>query len=165
MRGVRGHRPDGLDQTLLPSRSRVPSKRCYPVDLSLLQLAEELGNISKVCKLMGYHRDTFYEVSGADGLPGTEGAFLACSFWLADNYALGGRIEDAQELFGRLLAVRNHLGLLAEEYDPKLRRQVGNFPQAFSHLALIATANVIDGATRPHEARPLVRDAGADAVR
>jgi GH15 family glucan-1,4-alpha-glucosidase len=79
-----------------------------------------------------------------DGLKGTEGAFLACSFWLADNYAFAGRQEEADELFHRLLAIRNPLGLLAEEYDPVHERQVGNFPQGFSHLALIFTAEVID---------------------
>jgi len=84
--------------------------------------------------------------AGADGLPGSEGAFLACSFWLADNYAYGGRIEEAEQLFDRLLNLRNHLGLYAEEYDPKLQRQIGNFPQAFTHLALISTAQVIEGA-------------------
>ena len=94
----------------------------------------------------------------------TEGMFLPCTFWLADNYALAGRIEDAQALFIRLLDVRNHLGLLAEEYDPQLRRQVGNFPQAFSHLALIATAHAIDVAKRSREARPLIRGEGAEAV-
>ncbi|MET0591056.1 MAG: glycoside hydrolase family 15 protein, partial [Polyangiaceae bacterium] len=81
---------------------------------------------------------------GTDGLPGSEGAFLACSFWLADNYAFGGRLADAEALFERLLGLRNHLGLLAEEYEPKLHRLVGNFPQAFSHLALVFTAFVID---------------------
>ena len=82
--------------------------------------------------------------TGADGLPGTEGAFLACSFWLADNYAFAGRIDDAEELFDRLLGLRNHLGLLSEEYEPSLKRQIGNFPQAFSHLALIFTANILE---------------------
>ncbi len=82
--------------------------------------------------------------SGTDGLPGDEGAFLACSFWLADNYAFQGRLDEAEALFERLLGLRNHLGLLAEEYEPRLQRQVGNFPQGFSHLALIFTANVID---------------------
>ena len=77
---------------------------------------------------------------GTDGLPGTEGAFLACSFWLADNYAFTGRLQEAEALFERLLALRNPLGLLSEEYDPTLKRQISNFPQAFSHLALIMTA-------------------------
>jgi GH15 family glucan-1,4-alpha-glucosidase len=78
--------------------------------------------------------------TGADGLPPGEGAFLACSFWLADNYVLQGRYDEARALFERLLALRNDVGLLAEEYDPAARRQLGNFPQAFSHLALINTA-------------------------
>jgi GH15 family glucan-1,4-alpha-glucosidase len=82
--------------------------------------------------------------TGADGLPGTEGAFLACSFWLADNYAFAGRMDDAEELFDRLLGLRNHLGLLSEEYEPSLKRQIGNFPQAFSHLALIFTAHILE---------------------
>ena len=86
--------------------------------------------------------------AGADGLPGSEGAFLACSFWLADNYALGGRLGDAEALFERLLSLRNHLGLLAEEYEPRLQRQIGNFPQAFSHLALIVTAQIIEATSQ-----------------
>jgi GH15 family glucan-1,4-alpha-glucosidase len=81
---------------------------------------------------------------GTDGLPGSEGAFLACTFWLADNYAFAGRITEAAELFERLLKVRNHLGLMSEEYDSKLRRQIGNFPQAFSHLALVRAAQNIE---------------------
>ena len=75
-----------------------------------------------------------------DGLPPGEGAFLACSFWLADNYVLQGRHDDARAMFERLLGLRNDVGLLAEEYDPRLRRQVGNFPQAFSHVGLVGTA-------------------------
>ena len=75
-----------------------------------------------------------------DGLPKGEGAFLACSFWLADNYALMGRLEDARSLFGRLVALSNDVGLLAEEYDPRAKRFLGNFPQAFSHVALVNTA-------------------------
>jgi GH15 family glucan-1,4-alpha-glucosidase len=77
----------------------------------------------------------------SDGLPGTEGVFLACSFWLVDNYVLQGRIEEAQALFDRLLALRNDVGLLSEEYDPKAKHQLGNFPQAFSHVALINSAH------------------------
>ena len=75
-----------------------------------------------------------------DGLPPGEGAFLACSFWLADNYAMLGRTDDACTLFERLLALRNDVGLLAEEYDPVTRRMLGNFPQAFSHVGLVNTA-------------------------
>ena len=77
---------------------------------------------------------------GVDGLPPGEGAFVACSFWLADNYILQGRIKEARALFARLLALANDVGLLAEEYDPAARRQLGNFPQAFSHVALVNTA-------------------------
>ncbi len=80
------------------------------------------------------------EETGVDGLAGDEGAFLACSFWLADDLAMIGRVEEARKLFERLLALRNDLGLLAEEWDPRLQRQVGNFPQAFSHVPLIDTA-------------------------
>ncbi|MFP3990350.1 glycoside hydrolase family 15 protein [Streptomyces sp. E11-3] len=78
--------------------------------------------------------------AGVDGLEGDEGAFLACSFWLADDLAMIGRVDEARELFERLLSLRNDLGLLAEEWDSRLQRQVGNFPQAFSHVPLIDTA-------------------------
>lgn len=78
---------------------------------------------------------------GTDGLSGREGAFLACSFWLADAYAMQGRRAEARKLFDRLLSLRNDLGLLSEEYDTRARRLVGNFPQAFSHTALIGTAS------------------------
>ncbi|MEU7040074.1 glycoside hydrolase family 15 protein [Streptomyces varsoviensis] len=78
--------------------------------------------------------------AGVDGLEGDEGAFLACSFWLADDLAMIGRVDEARKLFERLLSLRNDLGLLAEEWDPRLQRQVGNFPQAFSHVPLIDTA-------------------------
>jgi GH15 family glucan-1,4-alpha-glucosidase len=81
-----------------------------------------------------------------DGLPGSEGQFLACSFWLASALALNGRVEEARTLFERLLALSNDVGLLAEEYDVSRKRQVGNFPQAFSHLALIQAASLIDQA-------------------
>ncbi|GBQ05559.1 glycoside hydrolase family 15 protein [Acidiphilium acidophilum] len=82
-----------------------------------------------------------YNTSGGnDGLSGTEGVFLACSFWLVDNYTLMGRKDDAEELFGRLIALRNDLGLFSEEYDTKNKRQIGNFPQAFTHVALVNAA-------------------------
>ena len=95
-----------------------------------------------------------YDTSTAvDGLPPGEGAFLACSFWLADNYVLLGRRDEARVMFERLLSLRNDVGLLAEEYEPRLRRQAGNFPQAFSHVALVDTALNLDSAERPAEQR------------
>ena len=89
-------------------------------------------------------RDAFvlrYDTGGVDdGLPPGEGAFLACSFWLVDNWILQGRHDEARGLFERLIAIRNDVGLLAEEYDPHTKRQLGNFPQAFSHIAMADTA-------------------------
>ncbi|MFF4771774.1 glycoside hydrolase family 15 protein [Microtetraspora fusca] len=78
--------------------------------------------------------------SGVDGLPPGESAFLACSFWLADNYLLQGRAREARALFERLIALRNDVGLLSEEYDPYEGRMTGNFPQALSHIPLVGTA-------------------------
>lgn len=74
-----------------------------------------------------------------DGLPPGEGTFLACSFWMVDNLAMQGRVEEAETMYERLLALANDVGLLAEEYDPAAKRLVGNFPQAFSHVALVHT--------------------------
>ena len=88
-----------------------------------------------------------------DGLPEGEGAFLPCSFWLADAYMLLGRHADARRLFERLLGLRNDLGLLSEEYEPRTGRLVGNFPQAFSHVALINTAHNLARATKPADQR------------
>jgi GH15 family glucan-1,4-alpha-glucosidase len=88
-----------------------------------------------------------------DGLPAGEGAFLACSFWLADNFALLGRRDDAVRLFERLLELRNDVGLLSEEYDPVKRRLLGNFPQAFSHVSLINTASNLSRGAGPAEDR------------
>ena len=89
----------------------------------------------------------------SDGLPAGEGAFLACSFWLVDVYVLMGRIDEARALFERLLALRNDVGLLAEEYDTAAGRQVGNFPQAFSHIALLNSAQNLARAKKPAEQR------------
>lgn len=88
-----------------------------------------------------------------DGLPPGEGAFLACSFWLADAYAMIGRTDDARALFERLLTIRNDVGLLAEEYDGRERRFLGNFPQAFSHIALINTAANLSHPDKPNDQR------------
>jgi len=105
----------------------------------------------------------------ADGMPPGEGRFLACSFWLADNFVLQGRLEEARTMFERLLATRNDVGLLSEEYDPKAKRMLGNFPQAFSHVALVNTALNLTQAAKPvrqrasSEAEP--QAAGATAAR
>jgi GH15 family glucan-1,4-alpha-glucosidase len=84
------------------------------------------------------------ETRDVDGLPPGEGAFLPCTFWFADNLALQGRLDEADEIFQRLLDLRSELGLLAEEWDPDARRQLGNFPQAFTHVALVNTAFNLD---------------------
>ncbi len=89
-----------------------------------------------------------------DGLQGEEGTFLACSFWLVEAMQLDGRGAEARALFERLLALRNDVGLLAEEYDTRLRRQVGNFPQAFSHEALVNAALCLAGAENPDRSAP-----------
>ncbi|MFC9914243.1 glycoside hydrolase family 15 protein [Streptomyces sp. NPDC127197] len=83
-----------------------------------------------------------------DGLPGSEGTFLVCSFWLADALHMTGRTDEARELFERLVGMANDVGLLAEEYDPVTGRQLGNFPQAFSHIGLVNTALALYGADR-----------------
>jgi GH15 family glucan-1,4-alpha-glucosidase len=86
------------------------------------------------------------EVETVDGLPPGEGAFFLCSFWFVDNLILLGDLDEAEEMFERLLSLRNDLGLLAEEYEPTLERLVGNFPQAFSHIGLVNTALRLDRA-------------------
>ncbi|HZC99012.1 MAG TPA: glycoside hydrolase family 15 protein [Actinomycetes bacterium] len=100
--------------------------------------------------VLRYHPDTSADV---DGLPPGEGAFLACSFWLAVNLALVGHMDAAREQFERLLGLRNDVGLLAEEYDPKLGRQFGNFPQAFSHVPLINAASHLSRTGAPPRRR------------
>ena len=88
-----------------------------------------------------------------DGLPPGEGVFLACSFWLADSLLVTGRREEAQQLFERLLTLRNDVGLLSEEYDPHAKRLVGNFPQALSHIALVNTAHNLTRSEKPAQQR------------
>ncbi|MFD4613310.1 glycoside hydrolase family 15 protein [Streptomyces sp. NPDC058440] len=90
-----------------------------------------------------YRYPTLGKRTGVDGLKGNEGTFVLCSFWLVDGLALTGRLDEARSLFERLLALRNDLGLLAEEYDPVQQRQLGNFPQAFSHMGLIQSARLL----------------------
>jgi GH15 family glucan-1,4-alpha-glucosidase len=108
-----------------------------------------------------FRYSTSDDANSVDGLPEGEGAFLACSFWLAANYALSGRLEEARALFERLLSLRNDVGLLAEEYDPSAGRQLGNFPQAFSHVPLIMAAQLFDEAVE----RGLDTVAGTDRPR
>jgi GH15 family glucan-1,4-alpha-glucosidase len=93
-----------------------------------------------------------------DGLPPGEGAFLACSFWLVDAYILQKRFADARALFDRLLALRNDVGLLSEEYDPATQRLTGNFPQAFTHVALVNSAFNLTRAEKPAEQRSLAKE-------
>jgi GH15 family glucan-1,4-alpha-glucosidase len=102
----------------------------------------------ELCRDGLVYRYTPNDAGSVDGLPEGEGAFLACSFWLAANYAVSGRLQEARELFERLLSLRNDLGLLAEEYDPRSGRQLGNYPQAFSHVPLVMAAHVFDEAVR-----------------
>jgi GH15 family glucan-1,4-alpha-glucosidase len=95
-----------------------------------------------------------YETAGGvDGLPPGEGAFLPCSFWLADNLALMGRMNEARALYERLIGLCNDVGLLAEEFDPQVGRMLGNFPQAMSHVALVNTASNLSGAVGPARSR------------
>lgn len=88
-----------------------------------------------------------------DGLPAGEGVFLPCSFWLVDNLTMAGRWQDACNLFERLLALGNDVGLLAEEYDPQAKRLLGNFPQAFTHVSLVNSARNLSRGGGPGEHR------------
>ena len=94
-----------------------------------------------------------YELAADDGLPPGEGVFLACSFWLVDAYILQKRFDDARNLFDRLLALRNDVGLLSEEYDPATQRLIGNFPQAFTHVAMVNSAFNLTRLEKPAEQR------------
>lgn len=133
------------------------------VDAALLQLSQVgylpaddprmLGTVAAIEQellhdglLMRYRTE-----SKVDGLPAGEHPFLACSFWLVEQYARSGRVADAIALMDRLVSFCNDVGLLSEEYDPVGRRQVGNTPQALSHLALVRAADAIADASSPHE--------------
>ena len=135
------------------------------VDASLLMMVEVgflppqdpriIGTVAAIEQdlVRGGFVDRYRTQSGVDGLPAGEGAFLLCTFWLADNYALLGRMADARRVFEHVLAIRNDVGLMAEEYDPAVRRQLGNFPQAFSHLGLINTAHNLTQPDQPATVR------------
>ena len=175
IRAVREHGLDGpadrWQQLRDELRTEIESKGWDPVlgsytqfygsgtvDASLLQLAQVgyvdasdermLGTVAAIEAellqdglLLRYRTD-----SGVDGIPGSEHPFLACSFWLTEQYARSGRIDDAVALMDRLVEFTNDLGLLSEEYDVAGERQVGNTPQALSHLALVRAADAIDAA-------------------
>jgi GH15 family glucan-1,4-alpha-glucosidase len=137
------------------------------VDASLLTLAQigfvghddprMLGTVAAIERdLMRDGLLLRYRVkSGVDGLQGEEHPFLACSFWLVQQYALCGRLSDAEQLMGRLVGLANDVGLLSEEYDTQNRRHVGNTPQAFSHLALVRAADAIRRTRRREDTGPL----------
>jgi GH15 family glucan-1,4-alpha-glucosidase len=152
----------GFDQEL---NSFVQSYGARELDASLLLIPtvgflpptdpRVLGTIEAVEKRLfvdGFLR-RYDPATSDDGVPGSEGVFLACSFWLADAYVLTGRTGEARQLFNRLLSLANDVGLLSEEYDSAGRRLVGNFPQAFSHIALINTAHNLASAKKPAEQR------------
>jgi GH15 family glucan-1,4-alpha-glucosidase len=91
----------------------------------------------------------YHPEESTDGVAGGEATFLVCTYWLADALAMIGRHDEAEEIFERLLTLQNDVGLLAEEYDPRTKRQLGNFPQAFSHIGLVNTANNLVSARGP----------------
>ena len=128
---------DALDASVL----LIPHMGFLPADdprmLSTVAAIEK--NLTWDGLVLRYSTET-----GIDGLPGHEATFLICSFWLADNYAMVGRLDEAEALLERLVSLSSDLGLLAEEYHPELHRQLGNFPQAFSHVGLINTAHLIE---------------------
>ncbi|MBV1832545.1 glycoside hydrolase family 15 protein [Novacetimonas pomaceti] len=130
---------DRVDASLL----QIPLLGFLPADDPRVQ-----GTVARIEREL-LHNNVVYrylpEGVRADGLEGREGAFLACSFWLCDAYIMSHRMDEARALFERLLTYGNDLGLFSEEYDPVARRQLGNFPQAFSHFALVHTAHMLAG--------------------
>jgi GH15 family glucan-1,4-alpha-glucosidase len=143
---VQSYGSEGLDAALL----LIPITGFLPAtDPRVLGTVEAIQHELTVDGLV----QRYLTHQGLDGLPPGEGVFLACSFWLADNLCLQGRRREARELFERLLGLANDVGLLAEQYDPAARRFLGNFPQAFSHVALVNTAFNLGEEDKPVEQR------------
>jgi GH15 family glucan-1,4-alpha-glucosidase len=143
---VQSYGSEELDAALL----LIPTTGFVPVDDPRMQrtveaIQRELMEDGLVLRYRPEH--------APDGLAGREGTFLVCSFWLADVLAMMRRWKEASELFERLLSLRNDLGLLAEQYDPRSKRQLGNFPQAFSHIGIVNTAHNLISARGPAEQR------------
>jgi GH15 family glucan-1,4-alpha-glucosidase len=137
----------GVDASLL----QIPLVGFLPVDDP--RVAGTIAAVEKTLMHDGFvHR--YVTKEAVDGLPEGEGAFLACSFWLADAFVLQGRRGEAEALFERLLGLTNDVGLLAEQYDAAAGRQIGNFPQAFSHVSLINTARNLANSGGPAQERP-----------
>jgi len=130
-----------------------------PRAISTVEVIQRELTVGGLLRRYGLPQSAGGQQSAVDGLPGSEGAFLACSFWLVNALDLIGRKDQAGELFERLLALRNDVGLLSEEYDPRYQRQVGNTPQAFSHVPLIQAALNLDAHSPGHCRRPAGRAA------
>ena len=128
-----------------------------PRAISTVEVIQRELTVGGLLRRYGLPQSAGGQQSAVDGLPGSEGAFLACSFWLVNALDLIGRRDQASELFERLLALRNDVGLLSEEYDPRDQRQVGNTPQAFSHVPLIQAALNLDTHSPGHCRRPAGR--------
>jgi len=130
---------DELDASLL----MMPLGGFLPIEDE--RVVNTIGAIRRELMWEGFVLRYRAEINDVDGLPGGEGVFLPCSFWLAACLHLMGRKDEARDLFERLLKLRNDLGLYSEEYDPRAKRQLGNFPQAFTHVALINCAQLLSG--------------------
>jgi GH15 family glucan-1,4-alpha-glucosidase len=139
-----------LDASLL----LIPLVGFLPVeDTRVVGTIDAIGRtLARNGLIMRYQADE--ENMKVDGLPPGEGVFLPCSFWYAADLALLGRDREARSLFTRLLGLRNDLGLISEEYDPDACRMLGNFPQAFTHLALVGCAYILDRGGSPRGIRP-----------
>ncbi len=143
---VRAYGSKELDASLL----LMPAVGFLPPDDPRIRGTVEAIEARLMCDGLVLRYDT---ATANDGLPPGEGMFLACSFWLVDAYQMLGRNDDAARLFERLLSLRNDVGLLSEQYDPRARRLVGNMPQAFSHLALVNSASNLGHYRKPAEQR------------